>query len=104
MDIPDPNDIAEAAAKAASELPPGPPVQNMIQPAPVPMTVNVSHTEGEPALVVLQVMTATGSAVYFMPLEFAAEIADNIAAHARQARSGIIIANGLPNRAQRRHP
>lgn len=100
--LPDPNDIAEAAAKAASEPPPGPPVANRVQPAPVPMTIDISHTDGvEPPLVILSIATAAGVGVYFMPLDFAAEIANNIAAHARQARSGIIIANGLPNRAQR---
>ncbi len=77
-------------------LPPHVPlVEHVEQPQPVPVTVKLMIVQASPAnLVRLELHSATGSSVYFLPADQSEQIGQAMAAAAKQAATGLIVANG----------
>lgn len=70
-----------------------------VQPQPVPLSADVGMVilpDGAKA-VLLQLHSATGTAVYFLPPDFATTVSGMLADMAQQATSGLIVPQaGLP--------
>jgi len=75
-----------------TRTPPVHPATQVVQPGPVPMTVNVDTARnGNESLVALQVYTPTGYAIYFLPPDLAKLIGEKLVDESRTASSGIVL-------------
>lgn len=83
----------KAVMDHVKEMAESPQSPQAVGPSPVPLTVNVAAAQrGDGTkLIVLEVHSPTGAAVYFMPPDFAVTVAKMIADNAAVARSGLIV-------------
>lgn len=76
-----------------ADMPAAPTRPQVVQPQPVPISVVVDVARGGgQSAVVLSVLSPTGTGVYFLPPDFAEQIAGMLTDRARQARSGLLVA------------
>lgn len=70
------------------------PPANLAQPHPIPMSVvtDVVAMQDGTSLVVIQIASATGVHVVFMDAAHAVELGEKLAAHGKQAKTGIQVA------------
>jgi hypothetical protein len=67
-----------------------------IGPQPVPQSITVGGArDGTQAYVIVQIAGPTGVHVTFLPPGTAISLADQLAAAARQAKTGLVVASGL---------
>lgn len=67
-----------------------------VQPQPVPQSITVGGVRnGADGFVVVQISGPTGVHVTFLPPDTAISLADQLAAAARQVKTGLVIASGL---------
>jgi hypothetical protein len=67
-----------------------------IGPQPVPQSITVGGArDGAQGYVVVQISGPTGVHVTFLPPDTAVSLADQIAAAARQVKTGLVVASGL---------
>jgi hypothetical protein len=89
--------ILKAAAEAAKSQMGAVPQQAVVQPQPVPMSIQLSTMQdiNGTKFVVMNVLTPLGQTVLFFDPNGAETVAENLKQTARLARTGLEIAGGL---------